>query len=196
MRVRAQSGFTLLEALIVTALLSVAIVKGTMVINSTTRSHSRESSAMMLEDQARRVLDQIGYAIMGSSRESLFPDPLNPFFDTQINYRVSMGVEAGEVIWNAPERIGLAELLTRLTWSENPGEVEERRVVWTNLVSPFLEGEVPNGVDDNGNGLIDESGISFSLEGDAVRIRLSLEKQFSDGSGVTETVETMVTCRN
>jgi len=196
MRVRTQSGFTLLEALIVTALLSVAIVKGTMVINSTTRSHSRESSAMMLEDQARRVLDQIGYAIMGSSRESLFPDPLNPFFDTQINYRVSMGVEAGEVIWNAPERIGLAELLTRLTWSENPGEVEERRVVWTNLVSPFLEGEVPNGVDDNGNGLIDESGISFSLEGDAVRIRLSLEKQFSDGSGVTETVETMVTCRN
>lgn len=196
MKCTARSGFTLLEALIVTALMSVAIVKGTMVINSTTRSHSRESSAMMLEDQARRVLDQIGYAIMGSSRESLFPDPLNPFFDTEITYRVSMGVEAGVVVWNDPERIGLAEMLTRLTWSENPGEVEERRVVWTNLVAPFLEGEVPNGVDDNGNGLIDESGISFSLQGDAVLVRLSLEKQFSDGTTVTETVETMVTCRN
>lgn len=193
---RARRGFTLIEALIAASLLGIVVVKITMVLNSATQSHNRESSAMVLEDQAHRVLDQIAYAIMGAERDELVPDPLQPLYSTELNYSVSLGVEAGEVVFNDPERIGLGNVLSQLVWAENPGVAEERRVVWTNLVSPFLEGEIPNGVDDNGNGLVDESGLTFSLEGNAVTIRLSLARPQSDGTLLEETVETLVTCRN
>ena len=80
-------------------------------------------------------------------------------------------------------------------WSRNPETNEEVRVVWTSLVSPYLEGEIPNGMDDNGNGLIDEKGLSFVVDRNAVTIRLTLD-QLVDGRMVTKTVQTTVTCRN
>ena len=99
-------------------------------------------------------------------------------------------------MWSDQERIGLADNHTQLVWSQNPGKDEELRVVWCNLVGRYLEGELANGTDDNGNELIDEQGLSFSLQGDQVSIRLTLERQGPDGSFVQKTVETTVTCRN
>lgn len=69
-------------------------------------------------------------------------------------------------------------------------------MVWTSLARPFLEGEVLNGVDDNGNGLIDEQGLSFTLFGDSVTIRLSIAQTNPEGEEITQTVETVVTVRN
>ncbi|MCZ6597746.1 MAG: hypothetical protein O7B99_08925, partial [Planctomycetota bacterium] len=84
----------------------------------------------------------------------------------------------------------------KVVWKQNPGTPEERRVAWCNTVRPFLGGELMNGIDDNGNGLIDENGLSFTVDRNAVWIRLSLERMSKDGSTVTESVETVVTCRN
>ena len=43
-------------------------------------------------------------------------------------------------------------------------------------VREFLEGEIPNGKDDNGNGRVDERGLCFVLEGEILRILLTLEQ--------------------
>ena len=68
--------------------------------------------------------------------------------------------------------------------------------MWCKVVRPFLEGEQMNGVDDNGNGLIDEKGLVFTLDGSRVTVRLTLERKSETGELITRTVETMITCRN
>jgi hypothetical protein len=113
-----------------------------------------------------------------------------------IRYSFSLGLEDGEVVWSAPEEIRLGDAGGTVEWRENPGAAEERRVVWTTLVSPLLEGEEVNGVDDNGNGLIDEDGLSFVLEGQRIVIRLTLRRPEVDGRTVQQTVEQVVHCRN
>ena len=55
---------------------------------------------------------------------------------------------------------------------------------------------MPNGVDDNGNGLIDEQGLAFTIFRNTVTIRLSLLRLSADGQPIEKTVETTVTCRN
>jgi hypothetical protein len=65
-----------------------------------------------------------------------------------------------------------------------------------NWVRELLEGELPNGLDDNGNGLIDESGLSFEIDGDTITIRLTLERFDAEGTLITRTVETAVTLKN
>ena len=68
-------------------------------------------------------------------------------------------------------------------------------MVWSSLVRPLLEGEIQNGKDDNGNGLIDEQGLTFVIDGRAIRMRLTIGR---DGESVTHerTVAASVVPRN
>ncbi len=192
-----RAGFTLLEVIIAGALLAVVGAKIGLVLNATAETTNKSVNELDLEDQALRVLDQIAYAVMGSDRESLFPGGESPLFDSELNYTIHLGVSAGEVIVSAPERIGLdVDEDGKLFWKRNPDAEEELRVVWSSLVSEYLEGELPNGLDDNGNGVIDEDGLVFTLQGDLIHIMLTLERYDSQGERIVRFVETRATCRN
>ena len=115
---------------------------------------------------------------------------------SDIRYSFSLGLEDGVVVWSDPEEIRLSATGEAVEWLGNPGTPEEQRVVWSHLVSPFLEGELLNGLDDNGNGLIDEEGLSFVIDGQRVVIRLTLNRPEVNGRTAQETIERVVTCRN
>jgi len=189
-----RSGLTLIELMIVSVLTIAVVVKASFVLNTALALAGDETASMHYDDQARMVVDRIALAVMGSDRETILPQ-IEELHSTSIRYSFCMGLEDGEVVWSDPEAISLEDG-SKVSWAENPGAADERRVVWTNLVSPLLEGEVVNGVDDNGNGLIDEDGLSFVLEGNRVLIRLTLRRPELDGRLVEETVESVVTCRN
>lgn len=178
------------------ALLAIVGVKAAMVMTTASETQRNDSAVMALEDQARRVLEQIAYAVMGSDRESLIPDPESPIFSTSLRYSVSLGVENGQVVWDDEEEIGLSLDESQVIYRRKPEMPDELRVAWCNVVRPFLEGELQNGDDDNGNGIVDEKGLSFVVDRDAVTIRLSVEREGPGGEPVTETVRTMVTVRN
>ncbi len=193
---RRSSGFTLIEIAIVIALGAVLVVKASFILREASTAAKRGSSAMVLEDQARSVLDRIAYAIMGADRRALVPEnTVFPLYTPNLRYEVSVGLDDGEVVWSDPELITL-ENGSRVVWLANPEEEGERRVVWSNLVRSLLEGETINGVDDNDNGLIDEEGLSFVIDGNRVTIRLSLARMGENGEIATYTVNTTVTCRN
>lgn len=196
MRTSSRAGFTMLELGIVMVLLVIVAVKAAMLFDIAAESQTEDTAQVALEDQARRTMDQIAFAVMGANRETLFPDPESPTYSEDVQYEVSLGVQAGAVVWGDPERIALGQGNQQVVWSQNPGEPEERRVVWTNVVRPFLEGELFNGVDDNGNGLIDERGLNFTLQGNRVTIRMTLERTSPDGVVFTQSVSTGVTLRN
>ncbi|MEM1447563.1 MAG: prepilin-type N-terminal cleavage/methylation domain-containing protein [Planctomycetota bacterium] len=193
---RARSGFTLMEVMLASALMAVVTVKVHGVMTTANCANTEATRRIVLEDKARRVLQQIAVAIMGANRETLIPEIASPASMSDVRYQVNLGVENGEVIWGDPERIALDEPNGAVFWSDNVGTATERRVTWTRIATPFLEGELPNGMDDNGNGLIDEKGLCFEVDRNAVRIRLTLENVADDGQVLTETVETTVTCRN
>lgn len=196
-RTQGRGGYTLLELALAGALLTLVLLKGSVVLRSVTRFSGREANLISLEDRAEDLLDRISYALMAANRQTLLPSVAAPLHSESIRYQVSMGVEDGEVVWAAPERIGVDPAVdNQLTWTKDPGAPEERSVVWTNLVRPLLEGEVLNGVDDNGNGLVDEKGISFDIQGSSVVIRLTLGDEDGAASSFERTVEAVVTCRN
>lgn len=191
----ARSGWTLIELVLASALVTGIMAKAAYVISAALELASDETATMHNEDQARAVMDRIAIAVMGSDRGTLLPQ-IEEIHSDRIRYTFSLGVEDGEIVWSAPEEIRLDDGRDSVEWRENPDEAEERRVTWTNRVSPLLEGESVNGVDDNGNGLVDEDGLSFVLEGNRVVIRLTLSRPEVDGRRVEETIESVVSCRN
>lgn len=190
-----RAGWTLIELTLASLLVTAVLTKAAFVVNVALGMAGDQTASMQQEDQARGVLDKITLAVMGSDRGTLFPQ-IEEMHSDSIRYTFSLGIEDGEVVWSAPEEIRLGDGRVSVEWRENPGAAEEREAVWTNLVSPLLQGELINGLDDNGNGLVDEDGLSFVLEGERVVIRLTLRRVEADGSTVQQTVESVVTCRN
>jgi len=198
MRGREQrTGFTLIELTIALVLLTVLFIKLTMVIDEASKTQQRDSLIMVLEDQSIQVLDRVSFAIIGSDADTLIPGPEAPFYTPEIEYQVSLGVEDGEVVWSDPETIGLdADDPALLYWGKNKDALDERVVVWCRTVAEFMKDEILNGADDNSNGITDETGLSFVIDGDSVTIRLTLERSRKEGGAIRVSRETTVTCRN
>jgi hypothetical protein len=185
-----------METLIALALVGLVITKLTLVMDEARRAHEDESAAMQLEDQAMVLLDKIAFAIVGASARRLDPTPESPNCSPNIHFQISLGVEDGEAVWSDPELIGLEEENGQVYWGQNVGTEQERIVVWANTVSEMLQDELLNGVDDNGNQLLDELGLAFVTDERGVTIRLTLERTQENGQTRQVTRETTVTCRN
>ncbi len=192
---RVRGGFTTIELMVALALLALVLLKAVIIMDATSSYSSDEATAIAVENQARQTLDRIAYAIMGSDRGTLDPGLESPSFSARIRYTVSLGVQDGEVVWDDPEEIATPPATSDLVWSKNPGAADERRVLWSRIVAPLLQGELQNGVDDNANGLIDEQGLTFVLDGNSVTITLTMAKPNRAGVPVPRTVTTTVTCR-
>ena len=150
-----------MEVTIVAAFVLLIVGKGSMIVQSGLKSVGNETAGMNLEDRAQVVIDRIAVAVMGSDRGTLLPS-IEYIHATGVRYKFNHGVEDGQVVWSDVEEIELAGDSSNVRWTTRPDEADPLSVVWTRAVSELLEGEIPNGVDDNGNGLIDESRIVFT----------------------------------
>ena len=193
-----RSGFTLIEMMVAVALLGLVIGNVYMVLGDSSKAFGSQTTVFEAETQARRTLDRIALAVVGASRDTLFQTPAAPSSTPELNFTTSQGLQDGEILEGTPQRISLATAggFHQVTWAENPGTESERKSVWTKWASEFLEGETLNGADDNGNGLIDEKGLNFVLEGSSVLVQLTIARRAADGNWVTRTLEARVTCRN
>jgi prepilin-type N-terminal cleavage/methylation domain-containing protein len=126
---RSRAAFTLIEMLISVAIL--AFILGAMALVQTrSQAASKETmSKTMSEMRARRCLDRVVAELTGVSHSLLFPDPTSNLGTSTLTYQHPTGVDAlGNVTYDVPSRLDLQ----------------------------LAPGEIDNGVDDNGNGLVDE----------------------------------------
>lgn len=197
-RTSSRAGFTLIEMSIAIALLGIVIANVYMVLGNSSEAFSAQTTVYETDTSVRRALDRIALLVVGAERDTLYQTPTAPSSTPEINFTQSLGMQNGAVVFGNPQRIALTEngQDRGVTWSENPGAANERNVVFTRFVREYLDGEVQNGIDDNGNGVIDEKGLNFVLEGSLVIIQLTIEKQAPDGTLITRTYEARVTCRN
>ena len=76
------------------------------------------------------------------------------------------------------------------------GGAGERSETIARGVPELLAGETANGLDDNGNGLVDEPGFVVVFDGSVVTVRLTVVHRQRGGRLLQRTVESSVTPRN
>lgn len=140
-----------------------------------------EQAQRLLEDEARRALRLVADEVMGARLELLETLPVAPLAGSRVS--VVTDSVSSEI------RLREGEVGMELVRIE-----DGREQVLASGVQPLWAGEATNGMDDNGNGLIDEPGFHVVREGVSVRIRLSLACMH-DAEELTAQVETTVTHR-
>lgn len=194
---RRRSGFTLVEVVIALVIMVLLAKNLSMVFETSTEAAEAERLLNALDMHAQVTMDRMTLALMSSSTTELDPLSVAPLNSSRMDYQTGLGSdELGEILWGDPERIELLAGTGQVVWRENPGLEGERSVVWTSWVPEFLEREMLNGLDDNSNEVIDERGLSFNVIGNQVIIRLTLEREDSEGRTYHKTLESRVTCRN
>jgi prepilin-type N-terminal cleavage/methylation domain-containing protein len=190
-----RGGFTLIEIMIAVTLLALVLANLYMVFGDTNKAMRARESTFETEVEARRVLDRIAMRVIGAELDTLEIPSSSPNSSASIDFNVNLGFDEGQVQWSPGQRIA-HDGTSQVSWAESPGQEDERRAVWTNHAAQLLQGEEMNGEDDNGNGLIDERGLEFHVQGKMVVISLTIEKVGPGGKLSTKTVSTRVTCRN
>lgn len=208
-------GFTLVEVCIGSTVLALFLGAIGAVMLSARGVYEQGLSSAALDAQARRTVQRVATELTGAVRGSLpVPLPEAPMGASAITFTTCTGFAGGGMLESTPTRIELRPDPRDApdgADNDNDGFTDEQQVVLVRNagmgdqteavicgnVRRFLQGEVDNMADDNGNGLIDEQGLSFELTGTStLTIRLTLEGRDGRGLLVARTVETSVHMRN
>ena len=127
------AGFSLVELMIVIALLGAVLGSVLAVMRTSTRAYGVGTTDVRLESLASQTLDQIAGRLRSSQLATMTPTLSAPFSSTQITFQPSVGIAAGLTQWGAVETIAL---------EPSPNDPD-------------------NGVDDNGDGFVDECRITW-----------------------------------
>jgi prepilin-type N-terminal cleavage/methylation domain-containing protein len=195
-RSRSRQGLTLVEMMVVIAILGGLVGSLVMILQQTSGAYRAGSSVMRLEMRGGRVMRQIARALRTASADSLSPSVAPPFSSNQVQFLCNEGFDGKEATWSGTRRINFDSATGELSWTDDEGGAAEKHVVWARNVPDRLEGEVLNGVDDNANELVDESGLCFCIEDGALVVRLTLSEDLPDGRVMERSWSTRLECRN
>ncbi|MCB9883408.1 MAG: hypothetical protein H6834_16600 [Planctomycetes bacterium] len=207
-----ERGFSIVEA-IFGLFLATVVVGGLAKFIELGLGTSRATLAQTsLDSKAVRALASIVRELRVAQFESLAPRDVAPLSSSSIDFRSAVGHGGGQVLWGPPTRISLRpcpEDAADGTDNDGDGLIDEQEIVWTEHVGEtgessrvlvrnvarLLEGESGNSLDDNDNELIDEPGLCFVFEDDAIRIQLTVQASLGN-SVLSHTVETTIRPRN
>jgi hypothetical protein len=199
-------GLALIEVVLVSVMALVTL--GSLFLASSANMHALQHGGTRTDLQARasRLMDRVLRAVHEADRDSLAglpmaPVPLNAFtYDepqsvsaldgavTVATMRIQLEYEPGDpndgVDNDGDELVDEGRVVLIRDFGQ-PGEV---RTVLCSGVRELLEGELPNGGDDNGNGLIDERGLCVTWDGARMAVRVTLEKLDAQGRAIVHTL--------
>jgi hypothetical protein len=186
-----------LEAVIALAILSIVLGAAFQLTTSSFNAAGQGTSSAVMDMRAGRLLDRVTTELMSAGFLTL--DPPSPAGSPEIAFKKCTGYDAGALEWSPLCRIAWAAPakkggMASVVWGG--GATGTSPVAWLGNVPEYLEGELPNGKDDNGNGLVDERGLCFSLSGRTLTVRLSVCSTTSKGAVLTRTFTTSVHLRN
>ncbi len=209
---RELAGFTLVESLIAATLFALLVLVVAHVSMRATDAFDEGSANEELSSSSHRALDKIASALE-TAGSGVLAQAQPMLGASTLNFQEPIGFAGGEIQWGPTTRVALElEPLElddgldndgdgfvdegRVVWTENPGLANERTVVLCHGVREYLEGEIADGDDDNGNLLLDERGLSFAALDEVLTIRLTCQRLDDAGRVLTKTVETSVLLQN
>ncbi|HVS19907.1 MAG TPA: prepilin-type N-terminal cleavage/methylation domain-containing protein [Planctomycetota bacterium] len=206
---RARAGFSLTELVVAASLIGMVLAVPAMLLDASNRAYSSSSNAGAMDLDTRRALDDLTELLQRSGTEGL-----QTALDSMVEFKLCIGVDAGEPLWGELQRITLVpepgEVVDGLD-NDGDGLIDEHQVLWiedfdtpgarthvlARRVAPSLAGEAAgNGLDDNGNGLTDEAGLAITFEGERLIVRLTIMRLDAYGVRLDHTVERSIALRN
>jgi type II secretory pathway pseudopilin PulG len=189
-------GYTIVEMVISLGLLGGLLGGLALVLQQASNSYASSSERMALDVRGGHAVRRIANALRHVDTASIQVVPAPPFSASRIDFRVSQGYSGQQSTWSPPRSIALDPGPGRVVWTDNVTLPSQTSSNWCSGVTALLEGETLNGLDDNGNGLIDEPGLSFSRQGSLLTVLLTLQFPGAGGAPLQRTWTTVVRCRN
>jgi len=189
------AGFTLVEMVIVLAILGV-VMRGLIdVLDGSMRTYEGSSARMAFEARGARLFDKLIDALREAKGDALDGVPEQPLWVDSMVFQRSNG--GGQVeIWGPPEELSVNPETGELEWRINPGLPDEALIDSIGGIAALQSGELTNGLDDNGNLLLDEPGLCITRDGDTLLVYLTLENLDPDGFNLTRSWSARVYFRN
>lgn len=210
---RRTSGFSLIELVITATLVGLVLSSAGLLTLRSYEAYRSTSASAGLETRSRRALTRVANELVGTSLGVLVPDPAGDFGTQSQSYAKPVAFAGGAIVFGPTQR---------LEWQMEPGELDdgadqdgdglvdegvlvlvrdadgesETSTVLAHGLAEYLEGETPDGDDDNGNLLIDERGFSVSRVDEVLTVRLTLQSRQPDGRVASRTLETSIQLRN
>ena len=212
MRSRRAQGHTLVEIMVVVTVMAIFLTGVGLVSVRTSDAFEEGSRAADLDAGLHRALETIVRELEDVGRSELTPEPLPPLGAEVLDFRV-LQREDSVLQWSPARRIawerepseaddgldndgdGLVDE-GRVVWSELPGLPDERRRVLVGGVMELDQGETANLVDDDEDGLADERGLVFSINGDVLSVWLTVQGVGEGGGVRTRSARTSIHVHN
>ena len=208
-----ERGMTLLEMTIATVAFMVVIGAVYSVLASGSQTVHATTVSGQLERKVERIARRIGRTVMLAGASTLLPSPQAPLGSSQVSFQCSQGWANDAMVWGPVISVGLEDDINdpsdgmdndgdgcideaTVVWRRDVGGPNEVSEIWVDNVRRFMDGEIQNNQDDNGDGLVDEAGLSFVLQGSTLVIRLFLERRGVEGRVVTRVARHAVRLRN
>ena len=208
-----QAGVSLLELIAGVVLFAVVVAVALQSSLASSRVTASLVSTSDLDLQAHRVLEQVTRELGQARLDSMTPEATAPYGASGLTYERAEIDGTGAIAWSAPRRIEFVQAAGdpldgtdndgnglvddgEIWLVTNVGEPGQQRSLLLRHVARFVDGEVENLLDDNGNGLIDERGLSFERREGLVFVRISVQCIDPDGHVATRTAESAVRTRN
>ena len=208
-------GLSIVEVSLTVTLL-VVFAGGTLTLGrSLSRAFRSESSVAQRDATLHAALDRMATRLRSADGQGINPPSvLLPLHEDSITFQRVTGHDGTNPILGELERFQFEYEVSdpddgrdndgdglidegRLVWTRDLGGPNERTTVLVSSVPETGSGEIPgNGIDDNGNGLDDEAGITFQVDQDRMRIVLSIESFDAEDTLQVATGERTVVMRN
>ena len=193
-------GVTLVETVITVAVFSVLIGMALSGVRVGTEAYRVGSVDGDVQNACRRALDELALELVDGVASSIQETGgllTAPSSSPTLTFRKCEGYDREN------EEIVLGDLV-RLAREEGRAAIRRKFGVsgeWAKFladgIAESLEGETAgNGLDDNGNGLIDEAGLCFTLTDCKLTIYLTVERANAKGDLRQATLSTTVRLRN
>jgi hypothetical protein len=132
----ARHGFTTIELMVTCVIMGIVISSVALLGLSNQRAYQSGTASADLEVDMRRTLDYLVQELMRSGASVLLPDPAEGVGGSDVTYSQAIGVAGGATVWSTPFRVR----------------------------QEYEEGEVDDGLDNNGNGLADEGRLVWTRD--------------------------------
>lgn len=193
---RSSAGLTLVEVVVVVGLLGIVLSSMNAVLGAIAGTYRSGTARMEVDAQGTRTIQRLARALRLADAEQVVGLVEAPFFTTDMEFRQSTGFQEGQTGWDELERLRYSALDGTLTWTRENEDGDEGVLFRCENVATLQAGETANGLDDNGNGLVDEPGFCVALEGDLITAWLTLEEPDHAGRPIEKSWSMRIQCRN